>query len=227
MSVKKRYPECVITGCDSKTEWQLNWFIENYGQNAHQPLIVADFGMSDQYLDYVTKHPRVNGVMNLRNTADKGWFNKPVALFNSPATKTLWLDTDCEVKANLNPLFKMIVPGKLSMVEDKPWTKRRGGIWHNSGVVGVIGRPEILHSWCNAVRSKPEVGDQEVLHSLLNPITRISHINDLPFEWNVMRLATDHDDDKGPIKIQHHTGAKGKDKIKGLMKIKEVIFKNG
>jgi hypothetical protein len=121
----------------------------------------------------------------------------------------------------------MIVPGKLSMVEDKPWTKRRGEIWHNSGVVGVIGRPEILHSWCNAVRSKPEVGDQEVLHSLLNPITRISHINDLPFEWNVMRLATDHDDYKGPIKIQHHTGAKGKDKIKGLMKIKEVIFKNG
>ena len=227
MSNKKRYPECVITGCDSKTEWQLNWFIENYGQNAHQPLIVADFGMSDQYLDYVTKHPRVNGVMNLRNTQDKGWFNKPVAIFNSPAVKTLWLDTDCEVKANLNPLFKMIVPGKLSMVEDKPWTKRRGEIWHNSGVVGVIGRPEILHNWCNAVREKPEVGDQEVLHSLLNPITRISHINDLPFEWNVMRLATDHDDYKGPIKIQHHTGAKGKEKIKGLMKIKEVIFKNG
>ena len=227
MSDKKRYSECVITGCDSKTEWQLNWFIENYGQNAHQPLIVADFGMSEEYVQYVTRHPRVNGVMNLRTTKDEGWFNKPVAIFNSPAVKTLWLDTDCEVKANLNPLFKMIVPGKLSMVEDKPWTKRRGEIWHNSGVVGVIGRPEILHSWCNAVREKPEVGDQEVLHSLLNPITRISHINDLPFEWNVMRLATDHDDYKGPIKIQHHTGAKGKEKIKGLMKIKEVIFKNG
>ena len=226
MSDKKRYKECVITGCDSNTEWQLNWFIENYGQHAQQPLIVADFGMSDEYLQYVTKHPRVNGVMNLRDTKDQGWFNKPVALFNSPAVKTLWLDTDCEVKTNLNPLFKMIVPGKLSMVEDKPWTKRRGEIWHNSGVVGVIGRPEILHSWCNAVRQDPKTGDQEVLHSILNPITRISHINDLPFEWNVMRLATDHDDYKGPIKIQHHTGAKGKDKIKGLMKIKEVIFKN-
>ena len=41
-----------------------------------------------------------------------------------------------------------------------------------------------------------------------------------------MRLATDYDDYKGPISIQHHTGAKGKDKIKGLMKIKEVISKN-
>ena len=24
----KRYPECVLTGCDFNTEWQLNWFIE-------------------------------------------------------------------------------------------------------------------------------------------------------------------------------------------------------
>ena len=61
------------------------------------------------------------------------------------------------------------------------------------------------------------------MSSLLNPITRMTHINDLPFEWNVVRLATDHDGYKGPIKIQHHTGQKGNDKIKGLMKIKEVI----
>ena len=43
-----------------------------------------------------------------------------------------------------------------------------------------------------------------------------------PFEWNVMRLATDKGYD-GPIKIAHHTGKKGKDKIKGLMQIKRVI----
>ena len=66
-----------------------------------------------------------------------------------------------------------------------------------------------------------------MLHSLLNPITRMAHINELPFEWNVMRLATDLDGYKGPIKIQHHTGKKGKEKIKGLMKIREAIFRNG
>ena len=94
MSVKKRYPECVITGCDSKTEWQLNWFIENYGQNAHQPLIVADFGMSDQYLDYVTKHPRVNGVMNLRNTEDKGWFKPDYKWLNKYKTAQIDMLTE-------------------------------------------------------------------------------------------------------------------------------------
>ena len=227
MSVKQKYDECVITGCDVKTEWQLNWFLENYGQHERRPLIVCDFGMSPQYIQYCHQHPKVSGVMNLSQTADEGWFNKPIAMFNSPGRKTVWLDTDCEVKRSLNELFKLIVPNKLSMVEDRPWTKRRGEIWHNSGVVGFIQKPKILHDWCNAVRENPQVGDQEVLHSLLNPITRMTHINDLPFEWNVMRLATDHDDYKGPIYIQHHTGSKGKDKIKGLMKIREAIFRNG
>ena len=81
----------------------------------------------------------------------------------------------------------------------------------------------ILHQWCNAIRQNPQVGDQEVLHSLLNPITKMTYIKDLPFEWNVMRLATDYDNYKGPIKIQHHTGERGKDKIKGLMEIRRVI----
>ena len=222
----RKYPECVLTGCDSNTEWQLNWFIENYAQHEKRPLIIADFGMSEQYLNYVSNHPRVNGIMNLRKTKEEGWFNKPIAMFNSPAVKTVWVDTDCEIKTNLNPLFRMIVPNKLNMVEDKPWTKRRKEIWHNSGVVGFIGRPEIPHTWCNAIRDNPNVGDQEVLHTLLNPITRITHINDIPSEWNVMRLATDEDGYTGPISIQHHTGSKGKVKIRGLMKIKEVISKN-
>jgi len=219
----RKYPECVLTGCDFNTEWQLNWFIENYGTHENRPLIIADFGMSEQYLKYVSNHPRVNGIMNLTKTKEQGWFNKPIAMFNSPADKTVWVDTDCEIKTNLNPLFRMIVRNKLNMVEDKPWTKRRKETWHNSGVVGYIGRPEILHTWCNAIRANPNVGDQEVLHGLLNPITRITHINDLPQEWNVVRLATDEDGYTGRISIQHHTGSKGKTKIKGLMQIKEMI----
>jgi len=217
-----KYEQCVLTGCDAKSEWQLEWFMDNYRkQNSSIPIVLCDFGMNPQTLNRIKY--LFSGIMDLTQSNQKGWFKKPIAMFNSPAKKTLWLDTDCEVKASLEPLFKMIVPNKLSMVEDKPWSTRRGEIWHNSGVVGVIGRPQILHNWCNAVTQNPEVGDQEVLHSLLNPITRMTHINDLPFEWNVMRLATDHDDYKGPIKIQHHTGDKGKKKIRGLMKIKEVI----
>mgnify|MGYP007000268487 len=54
-------------------------------------------------------------------------------------------------------------------------------------------------------------GDQEVLHSMLNPITKIKYINDLPNEYNVLRIQTEVDKDyKGPIRIMHWTGQKGK-----------------
>ena len=223
MSSKYKYDNCVITGCDEKTAWQLEWFLANYSQNTSEPLIVADFGMSEATVNRIRFAPGVSGIMDLTDTPDQGWFNKPVTMMHAPAKKVIWLDTDCEVKSNLAPLFRLLEPNKLNMVEDKPWTKRRGEIWHNSGVVGFIDRPMILHQWCNAIREKPEVGDQEVLHSLLNPITRMTYINDLPFEWNVMRLATDHDGYKGKIRIQHHTGEKGNDKIRGLMQIRRAI----
>jgi hypothetical protein len=103
------------------------------------------------------------------------------------------------------------------MVEDKPWTKRRQEIWHNSGVVGIIDKPIILHQWCQEVHDNPTVGDQEVLHSMLNPITKLSHIEDLPNEYNVLRLQVELDGYKGKKKIVHWTGAKGKDKIRSMM----------
>ena len=221
--MSKKLDRCVLTGCDYKTEWQLEWFLYNYCLHSSIPLILADFGMTEGARAMAERHPYITGVMNLNITKEQGWFNKPIAMFNSPAKTTVWLDTDCEVKSRLEPLFDLIIPGKLNMVEDKPWTKRRKETWHNSGVVGFVNRPAELHTWCNAIREKPDVGDQETLHSILNPITRMSYINELPFEWNVMRLATDQDGYKGPIKIQHHTGSKGKDKIKGLMKIRSAI----
>ena len=39
---------------------------------------------------------------------------------------------------NIDEIFDLLEPQKLSMVEDKPWSWRRGHVWHNSGVVGFI-----------------------------------------------------------------------------------------
>ena len=111
----------------------------------------------------------------------------------------------------------MLEPNKLNMVQDKPWTTRGQELWHNSGVVGFIDKPSILYQWAKAVREDPVQGDQEVLHLMLNPITKIAYINDIPNEYNVLRLQTEIDGYTGPIKVMHWTGQNGKDKIKAML----------
>ena len=117
----------------------------------------------------------------------------------------------------------MLEPRKLAMVEDKPWTKRSGDLWHNSGVVGFIDKPIILHEWCKAIQSKKDVvavlgnGDQEVLHSMLNPITKLTYIKDLPNEYNITRVQVDNDNYQGAKKIMHWTGELGKIRIRSMI----------
>ena len=43
----KSYDEAFVTGCDSKHEWFLKWFIDNYKKHVNKPLIFANFGLSE------------------------------------------------------------------------------------------------------------------------------------------------------------------------------------
>jgi len=216
----KKLDRAFLTGCDAKTEWQLPFFIKKYKEFNHKtPLIVCDFGMTEKTMEIVNKHPDVDVVMSYpkKDMVEKGWFLKPLTMFNAPAKELCWLDTDCIFYDNIDDIFDKFVPGKLNMIEDKPWSMRRGGTWYNSGVVGMIDKPHILYHWVQAVRNSPQVGDQEVLYSILNPITTLQHINDLPNEYNVLRLQVEHDNYKGKIRVMHWTGEKGNKRIKELM----------
>jgi hypothetical protein len=102
------------------------------------------------------------------------------------------------------------------MVEDKPWTKRRGenGAWYNSGVVGYIGKPPILRQWADWILESNEIGDQEVLYERLDPLEKLTYINPLPNEYNWLRVQIEHDDqDSWNKKVVHWTGYKGKKRI--------------
>ena len=211
----KSYDEVFLTGCDQNHEWFLEWFISNYKKHSKTPLIFADFGLTDEALKYVRKN--VHAVMDVTKSAEKGWFKKPLSMLSCPAKKTVWIDLDCQIIDNIDGIFTLLEPNKLNMVEDKPWTKRRKEVWHNSGIVGFIDKPVILTQWAQQVKAKPEVGDQEVLHSMLNPITKISAINDLPNEYNVMRIQTEVDSYQGKIRVMHWTGRKGKEKIRSML----------
>lgn len=215
-----------LTGCDEKTEWQLPWFLENYFEYNNTPIAIGNFGMSDEMVRWCETKSRAFCLMHHDQVGqfEKAWFLKPAAMLKAPGKKVVWLDTDCQVMANLDHIFRILVPNKLNMVMDRPWLKRRKEEWFNSGVVGFINKPEILHKWAKQVEDTPNVGDQEVLHSMLDPLNRQIYIHELPNKWNWLRLQIEHDnEDSNDKKIMHWTGAKGNDRIKGLMKIKEVI----
>jgi hypothetical protein len=201
-----------ITGCDHKTQWQLPWFVENFKKhNSKAELLIFNFGMTENpFPDISVNH----------NSQDKGWFKKPSAMMKASLTadKVCWLDTDCEVRTNIEDIFQYTEPNKLCMVEDVPWSKRRGETWHNSGVVAFEGTPTILSDWATRVSYYPQVGDQEVLHSMLSdPLKRMIHIKDISREYNTLRI--DLLDNTAPknIKVMHWTGAKGNDHIRGLL----------
>lgn len=212
----KSYDKAFVTGCDENHEWMLEWFFKNYKKHMKDvPLIFANFGLTPEGLKLVREN--VHAVMNLKTFDEKGWFKKPMSMIKSPSKKTVWIDLDCEIRDDIRDLFDILQPNKLNMVEDKPWTTRGQELWHNSGVVGFIDKPPILYQWAKAIRDNPVQGDQEVLHLMLNPITKIAHINDLPNEYNVLRLQTEVDGYGGAIRVMHWTGQKGKDKIKAML----------
>lgn len=210
-----------ITGCDSNTEWQLPWFWNNYKEENDTPLYVMDFGMSKGCKEWVKYN--AENYIDLKTQA-KGWFKKPAAMLRAAeeANKVCWLDTDCQVMGDISGIFDHTQQGKLTMVEDRPWTKRRGeyGKWYNSGVVAFqTPVPNVLRGWAEACINDPIQGDQETLYAMMggDEILKMTCIEPLPHKYNTLRL--DYLDEiavKSPL-IIHHTGAKGKEVIREQM----------
>ena len=201
-----------ITGCDSSTEWMLPWFVDNFRK--HMPnaeLMIMDFGMETSAYAEIRKSVR---------SQDDGWFKKPKAMIiaSAFADKVCWLDTDCEIKADISDIFNHIEPNKLAMGVDHPWTKRTGQKWHNSGVVAFQHTPGILHDWAKEVSVNPKDGDQQVLHHMIKDgMKRLIHITDLPQKYNTLRLDVMDNNVPEDMKVMHWTGYKGKDHIRKLM----------
>jgi len=204
-----------MTGTDSKTEWMLPWFIENFKKYNSSHLLVVDFGMSEKMASYASKH--ADSLADLREQKGKGWFGKPLSMMNSPFKKTFWLDLDCEILGEIDHMFDLIVPEKLNMVIDRPWSKRFNTTMYNTGVVGFESKPSILAKWTAGLNPSIHRGDQEALWSLLDDLQRLIFINEIPHKYNTLRL--DHLDGTAPkdILINHWTGTKGNKHIRSLM----------
>lgn len=218
VKIMKSYDKVFLTGCDSNTEWMLGWFIQNYRRFNSTPLIFANFGISEEMHNIVASG--CDGMIDLQSLKEEGWLKKPQAMIEASkiADKVCWIDTDCQILANIDPIFELTVPNKLSMAEDKPWSKRREEVWHNSGVVLFQDRPPILDTWATAVKAAPREGDQETLHRILREqLNRQIHVSNLPTEYNWLRLMIQDGQDSPRKKIMHWTGNIGKKYIRGLI----------
>ena len=206
-----------LTGCDKNTEWQLPWFLNCYFENNNHPIMVADFGMSKEMIEHLRSIDVRVFKYGTKNKQPDGWFRKPRAIYEAAFMHRLicWLDTDCEVVGDISDIFKYYKKGKLGMVEDRPWTKRKpnNGTWYNSGVV-LTDHNWNLWNWLLLCEKKPVGGDQEILHYSLSEIQKIGVIEPLPHKYNTLRLDyIDGINIKNPLVI-HHTGEKGNNIIR-------------
>ena len=218
------FNKAFLTGCDETTEWMLPWFLENYCKYNDAPLIFANFGVSKDCLKAIkgkSKNNPIKHTIDMTKTEDKGWFKKPKSMLEASklCNYTCWIDTDFEILSDMSSVFKYVEENRLAMVEDKPWSKRSGETWHNSGIVAFKDIPQILRDWTDNIAKVNLRGDQEVLHSMLriHPLQRMIYITDLPNEYNWLRVQLLDGQNSVKKKAIHWTGIKGKDHIRSLM----------
>lgn len=206
-----------VTGCDASQEWILPWFLENYSMHNTTPLVLFDFGMT--YDASVWAKGKFTAHYSLTSSEKRDdrptWSFKPSAISRVWAETKVWLDVDCEVLGDLSGIFDLLVPERLNMVKDRPWTTRRGETWYNSGVVGVVGEPRILDAWSYTCKNNPFQGDQEVLHQMRKfSLAAIDAVAELPNKYNWLRIQLQDGEDSPDKLVVHWTGAKGKDIIR-------------
>lgn len=220
MGIHMKFSNLFITGADYRTEWMLPWFIDNYYQHNETPLRIIDFGLSEEMRTRFLDQTYVDFASPASH-----WFKKPSAMIEATkyADNVCWLDSDCEVRGDISDIFSHIQPNKLSMVEDQPWSTRRGETWHNSGVVAFKNVPVVLRHWSQEATMMmedrgPMYGDQDILHELVRPgINRMIHIHSMPKKYNTLRLDLLDNTAPAEIKIMHWTGKKGKEEIRNQM----------
>lgn len=123
----------VLAGCDQGQEWLLPWFFSRFrASNPTCPIAFVDFGMTKNTRSWCEERGALIAVEDVPPAADASgflfeeerwiehpftpsamtlkqrlFFRKPLALLRSPFERTLWLDLDCQVRANLDPLFSL------------------------------------------------------------------------------------------------------------------------
>lgn len=197
------YDKGILIAASHHIEWLLPWFIYTYQRQNTLPIACVDLGLSPTMRAFCASkgsmitpsipfplittesiHPDTKnawtqvlgeGMLEVR----KQWFKKVVAFASTPFPLTLWLDIDCEVRANIEPIFSQIGPNiDLALTPEPPALQKGftqlgfclpGEITYNTGVVLYRKESPFLQAWQKEVwqHNALHIGDQEALSRVL------------------------------------------------------------
>jgi len=210
----------VLTACDNNGEWMLPWWWEHYSAHNTLPVAFADLGMTDDARRWCAER---GIVIEVERPADvKGWYLKPFAILASPFESTLWLDTDCEVRGDVSPVYDYAgeIPG---LCRDFTYEKRRGrGLMpgerlYMSGLVAVKHGSQLIREWARAtlLRWSQHDGDGPILNSVI----RSAGVNPpvVPPKYHHARC----EGDDAKVLIMHWSGPPGKAHIREAIQHQE------
>ena len=204
----------ILTGVDSNHEDLLPWWLNNaIKHNSNENIGVWDFGMSSVMRERIQKeYPDVWLSVALDKRSDSGWFYKLHAIIDAPEKRVAWLDIDCEILTNIEDVFDLVPPDMIGLTRD--WVR---GNWWATGVIVVNDRPDLLYKWNDRLLSGNIRGDQEALEALIGKNTH-EEIQELPQDYQWLRLSIANGKDSPTKKVVHWTGPEGKRIIRESIK---------
>lgn len=204
----------ILTGVDTNHEDLIEWWLNNaLKHNPNENIGVWDFGMSPAKREKIEKdYSQVWLSIPLDKREDSGWFYKLHAVIDAPEKRVMWLDVDCEILTNIEDVFHLVPPDMIGLTKD--WVR---GNWWATGVIVVNDRPSLLYDWNKRLLAGNIRGDQEALHDLIGKEPH-NQIQELPQEYQWLRISLNKGVDSSSKKVIHWTGPVGRDHIRKNLK---------
>ena len=194
----------VLVGSDISFEWLLPWWWENYRRHNLFPVAFVDFGMSTSMKNWCRKRGDLLSLsvsdlcisgkeevdpLLVENWEEKGgkrfweiraiWYKKLIACLQSPFKRSIWIDLDCEILSQLDPIYSFCKePAGLSVA----WYEEADTF--NGGVIAFERGSPVFEKWVvEAFENQHQFrGDEEVLTALVKE-KKIS-LEELPRKYN-------------------------------------------
>ncbi len=205
-----------MTGCDDTQADLLPFWFENVRRHCALPIVFADFGMGEAARAWCVRR---GAFIDVPGSFDHAYLKKPCALVRSPYRRTLWLDPDCEVVADITPVFDLL-RHDCAVALDGPGQVDR----LQAGVIcyrhGSDGFREWARACCRGFARSPvarihQTGDQALLCWLVDDARKIT-VDELPREWNHL-AAYGMPGAEEPARIIHHAGGDCKRALRDRM----------